>query len=103
MRFSKRVQEQVSFAKFCLSNKITDPAGLAELGQLIARRARFAAKSLSAHQDEESQRKADAKDEKLIESIRQKAAQFDMTVEFSGLYPSIKIDDKVIHLHEIPS
>jgi hypothetical protein len=97
MLLTKRMEEKVRFANFC-KNEGLDPFDVAQLCQLVQRRATAAMNDVNVRHDQKSQEKADAKDEKLIAQIKEMGKTMGLEIEFPSCYPSVTKNGKNINL-----
>ena len=95
---NKTMSAKVNFAKFAIDNKV-DPFKLGVLCQLVIQRANFAVNMGNRQQDQASQEAADAKDDRLIDRIRDLALELGFTLSYHSLYPTLQDrNDKQLHL-----
>jgi len=97
MLLTKRMEEKVRFANFC-KNEGLDAFDVGLLCQLVQRRATAAMNDANVRHDEASQRKADAKDEKLIARIKEMGKEMGLEITFPSCYASVTKDGKSINL-----
>jgi len=94
---TKRMEEKVRFANFCITNKL-DPYDVGQLCQLVQRRATAAMNDVNVRHNEASQKKADKKDDRLIEEIKAFGKGMELEITFPSCYASVLKDGKSINL-----
>ena len=79
---------KVQFADFCIEYKIR-PFDLAQLCQLVEKRARMAVRDANRQMDENAMKKADAADEKLMQRIIDLGNSLGLNVEFNSIWATV--------------
>lgn len=97
MRLTNKFQTRVNFANFCIAYGF-NPSNAGKLLQLIEQRANFALRDMGVHHDQESQAKADKKDDRMMDKIRAMAKEMELEVTFPSSYASVTKDGKSINL-----
>ena len=98
MTLTKTVQAKVNFANFCINYGFTDPFQIGKLCQLVERRAKAAMADASKHHDDDSMKKADEKDDRLIEQIKELGKELGLEITFPSCYASVTKDGKSVNL-----
>lgn len=97
MLLTKKMEAKVRFANFC-KNEGFDPFTVAQLCQLVQQRATAAMNDANIRHDENSRRKADAKDDRLIKQIQEMGKEMGLEITFPSCYASVTKDGKIINL-----
>lgn len=97
MRLTNKFQAHVNFANFCIAYGF-NPYNAGKLCQLVQQRANFAMNDMNVHHDQESQAKADKKDDRLMNNVREMAKGMGLEVTFPSSYASVTKDGKSINL-----
>jgi hypothetical protein len=97
MLLNKTFQARVHFANFCVNNNL-EPFVVGKLCQLVQRRATAAMNDANRHHDEASMQKADKKDDRLIEEIKEMGKEMGLEITFPSCWASVLKDGKTLNL-----
>ena len=98
MNLTKTVQAKVNFANFCINYGFTNPFQIGQLCQLVERRAKAAMVDASKHHTDDSMKKAEKKDDRLIKQIKEFGKELGLEITFPSCYASATKDGKSVNL-----